>query len=118
MKKISLITIFVLFIMIRLVYADPHLTCDLYPPTVTQPTEFEIYMNGVTIPVISPIQAVTGGVRLYYDLALISIGSHTVIVKAVKVDSLWGRTVSASSIPFAFTRPGAPSTPISIGLIP
>lgn len=99
-------------------HSAPWLVCDVYPSSVTQPTEFEIFMDGSTTPIISPAQAISGGVRLRYDLQGVTTGNHSVTVKAVRVDAAWGRLTSASSVPFVFTRPGVPGTLTGIGLEP
>lgn len=117
-KRVTLLaTVFVILLPI-ISYAGPYLICDVYSTTVTQPTEFEVYMDGATSPVISPAQSVTGGVRLHYDLTSISVANHSVTIKAVRVDPIWGRLVSASSVPFSFTRPGLQQTPTGTGLEP
>ena len=96
----------------------PFLSCSVYPAGPNQPTEFEVYMDGAITPSITPALAVTGGVRLNYDLASISIGNHTVTVKGAKSDPYWGRITSSSSSPFAFVRPSGISTPIGINIVP
>lgn len=95
----------------------PFLSCAIYPAGPAQPSEFEIYMDGATTPVISPAFTVSGGVRMHYDLSTMTVGNHTVTAKAAKTTPEWGRLVSSSSPPFAFTRPSAPSAPTDIVLI-
>jgi len=95
----------------------PFLSCAIYPSGPSQPSEFEIYMDRATAPVISPAFAVSGGVRMNYDLSTIAVGNHTVTAKAAKTTPEWGRLVSLPSSPFAFTRPSAPSAPVDIILI-
>ena len=95
----------------------PFLVCTTYASGPNQPTEFEVYLDGATAPIISPAQTVTGGVRLHYDVSAVTNGNHTVTVQAVRVDALWGRLESAASAPFAFTKPSAPDVPSGIGLV-
>lgn len=94
----------------------PFLTCDPYIPTETQPSEFEIYMDGAAVPAITPAIVITGGKAFEYDLVSISKGSHTVIVKAALTDPIWGRQVSDASSPFVFVRPSAPRAPLNVRL--
>ena len=85
----------------------PFLVCDPYPTTELQPTEFELNIDGGTL-IISPAEALSGGgVSLKYDLQGVSVGAHTVSIRACLVDAVWGRECSIAT-PFAFTRPAAP----------
>jgi hypothetical protein len=60
-----------------------------------------------------------GGVRVCaLDVTGIAAGAHSILVKAVVVDPLWGRLESAPSSPLAFTRPQAPAAPAGIRLVP
>ena len=93
----------------------PYLTCDSYS-TTPQPTEFEVYMDGAAIPVISPAKTDATGAYLWYDLATIPNGHHSVMAKAALIDPNWGRLVSNPSSPFAFERPSAPVAPLNIRL--
>ena len=95
----------------------PFLACSVYAAGPNQPTEFEVYMDGATSPVISAAFPDSGGVRLNYDLATIGTGNHTVIVKAAKPSTQWGRLTSPASSPFAFERPSAPSAPTGLVII-
>jgi len=63
----------------------------------------------------SPAQAVTGGVRLHYDVSGVSTGSHTVRIRAYKNDAVWGRLESDEAV-FTFVRPASPAAPANIGL--
>jgi len=90
--------------------------CDPYLTTATQPTVFELIVDGGT-PINSPAQVMTdGSKRLYYDVGYIASGNHTIGVKACVDDLTWGRSCSAS-VPFTFTRPGGPAAPANFGLI-
>ena len=94
----------------------PFLVCDAYSTSVTQPTEFEVFMDGATVPIISPAVSVTGGVGLNYDVGGVTNGNHNVTVKAVRVDSIWGRLTSAATSPFAFAKPSTPGVPSGLSL--
>ena len=96
------------------VFAAPFLVCDPYPSTVAQPTHFILIIDGGS-PIRSTPQTTPEGVRLYYDLATISPGTHTVSVKACAGGELWGEVCSAE-VPFVFTRPSSPSAPRNISL--
>ena len=82
----------------------PFLVCDPYPKTVVQPSEFEIYLDGSTTPVLSQASVNTdGSVQLKLDLSTISNGAHTLTVKAAIADA-WGLSESNPTPPFAFTK--------------
>jgi hypothetical protein len=117
MKKLLFIILVMVFAA-SISYAAPFLSCDPYPLTGTQPTEFAIYLDGATIPIISPAQIIDGKVILKYDLSSISAGNHTVVIKAVTVDPKWGRLESIATNPFVFQRLSNPPTPTGIGLVP
>ncbi len=57
-------------------------------------------------------QAVTGGVRLHYDLVGLSNGGHTVVVAACNE---WACSTTVS---FSFNKQTAPVTPTGIGTSP
>lgn len=119
MKKIFLAILLGLalfFIVYGLGYAAPFAVCDPYPATGIQPDEFEVVVDGGAI-VISLPETVTGGKRLHYDVSGVSVGPHTMNVKACKTDVAWGRLCSTAT-PLAFTRPSAPVAPVSLGLVP
>lgn len=52
------------------------------------------------------------------DLVAVTVGAHTVKVKARTVDPLWGNLESAETTPLAFSRPGVPPTPTGLTLTP
>lgn len=118
MKRLFGSVVAFLMVFLLLLFAGPFLVSDNYPTTVTQPTEFEVYMDGSTTPIISPAQTVSGGVRLHYDVGAVATGNHNVTIKAVRVDVAWGRLTSVSSAPFAFTKPSTPGVATNIGLEP
>ena len=65
----------------------------------------------------SPAQAVTGGVRLYYDVGGLSGGTHTITVRSFKnYAEPWARKES-DPVNFTFTVPVSPSAPAGIGLV-
>jgi hypothetical protein len=96
-----------------------HLTCDPYPKTVTQPTEFELYIDGATTPVKSPVQVnADGSVQMEYDLSSLAAGAHSIVVKAA-IEDVWGVSESPADPPFTFTKRDlttAPSAPSNIKL--
>lgn len=93
------------------VSAAPFLTCDPYPATGQQPTEFVVTIAGLTAPVVTPAVDVTGGKALRLDLGPLNLsGSKTITAKA---RNAWGE--SAASAPFTFTA-GVPGVPGGLGL--
>ena len=115
MKRWIGVLIGVLFFGVPVVHAaGPYAVCDPYPSTVTQPDGFTLSVDGGAL-VDSTAQAVTGGVRLHYDVGGVSAGSHTIRVKAYKVDAVWGR-LESTEVVFTFVRPASPSAPANIGL--
>ena len=93
----------------------PYVVCDPYPASGVQPDGFAVSVDGGAV-VESPAQAVTGGVRLYYDVSTVNSGTHTMRVKAYKLDAVWGRLESTEAV-FTFSRPASPSAPAGIGLV-
>lgn len=93
--------------------SSPYLVSDSDIST-NKPTHYSVVMDGA-VEVLSPAQIVTGGVRLHYDLAGISVGTHNVSVKAVLIDTIWGRLDSTAS-PFSFLKPASPAQPGNIVL--
>jgi hypothetical protein len=70
------------------VQAAPFLTCDPYPSTGLQPSEFVVTVSGVTAPIVTPAVAVTGGVAMRLDLGPLNLsGAKTVTAKA---RNAWG----------------------------
>lgn len=102
MKKL-LIAIMVILLPV-LAYASPFIVCDPYPTTVEQPDYFNVTLDGGAVVQSTP-QAVTGGLRLHFDLSGISNGTHNMTVAACNE---WG---CSSTVPFGFTKavPGAPA---------
>jgi len=98
-----------------LAVAAPFVVSDPYPAASLQPDGFAVAVDGGAV-VESPAQAVTGGVRLYYDVSAVSAGTHTLRVKAYKNDAVWGRLESTEAV-FTFSRPASPSAPAGIGLV-
>jgi len=103
--------------------ATPFVVCDPYPPAVVQPDNFKVTMDGGAVTNSAP-QTVPEGVRLRYDLATISVGSHSMTVQACKTypaDEWHPNPTEACSatVNFPFTRPAegtSPSAPASIRL--
>jgi hypothetical protein len=113
MKRLLLILAMVLLPMVAL--ASPFLTCDPYPTTVTQPTEFGIIMDTASVDTYVPATTNTDGSKgLNYDLANLAIGAHNVKVRACVPDTSTtpaGRSCSDYT-PFSFSiTPKAPSAP-------
>jgi hypothetical protein len=57
-----------------------------------------------------------GSLRL--NIGTASVGSNTVNISACSnTDAVWG-VLCSPALPFTFTRPGVPSTPSGVGLVP
>jgi len=97
-------------------WAAPFIVCDPYPETVIQPNEFEVVMDGQS-PVYSPPEVMSNGtsVRLKYDVGGVSVGQHSVAVKACVNDSTWGRLCSIAT-PFSFEKPQPVVSPVNLKL--
>lgn len=97
-------------------WASPFVVSDLYPAAGIQPDGFTISVDGGAV-VESPAQAVTGGVRLHFDVGGLPGGSHTITVRAFKnYAEPWTRKES-DPVNFTFTVPVSPSAPAGIGLV-
>ena len=114
MKKLFAV-LFLAVLVPGLAWASPFVVCDPYPAASLQPDGFAVSVDGGAV-VESPAQAVTGGVRLYYDVSTVNSGTHTMRVKAYKLDAVWGRLESTEAV-FTFSRPASPSAPAGIGLV-
>ena len=123
MKGISkvFLALAMVLMMASLCFAAPFLVCDPYTGGPgTRPTEFSIILDGgkeIIVPAVPTGATGTEGVRLFYDLAAITIGSHDMNIKAVLVDPAWGRLESAI-VPFVFSRPAAAGPPNNIRITP
>jgi hypothetical protein len=92
--------------------AAPFLTCDPYPPTGAQPTEFVVTITGVSQPIITPAVNVTGGKVMMLDLEPLNLtGERTFTVRA---RNAYGQ--SAESEPFT-EWVGPPSVPTNFRVI-
>lgn len=67
----------------------------------------------VDVPVVTDLT----GKLCKYDLTAVSSGVHTLKVTFVNIDPIWGRSESALSIPFTFTRPSPTITVSPAGLV-
>lgn len=113
MKRIILVILAILLFAFN-VEASPFITCDPYIVTETQPTVFEVVMDGG-----AKVDSLPVGAMLKFDVGSVSVGSHSVSIKACTDNTAegWGRLCS-SAVPFVFTRPSTPSIPRNIKLIP
>ena len=91
-------------------WASPYLTCDPYPPNVTQPTVFKGQINGVDF-VCPATELSDGSVTMMFDLDGFWIaGDNNFSVRAANT---WGE--SASTID-SFVA-GTPAKPTGCGII-
>ena len=95
-----------------------YLVCDPYPTSVTQPTNFHIYMDGATTPIESPaFKNPDNSVQLKHDLSSVTVGQHTVQVSAV-IEDVWGISETTRT-PFTYTKRDVnikPNAPTGLGL--
>lgn len=91
-------------------WGSPFLVCD--PDTSANPPAFyKVVVDGAA-PVNAPPQAVTGGVRLHYDVAALDfLVTHQFSVSACKTNDI-GVEVCSTPANFTYTAPVAPS-PVS-----
>ena len=107
------------------VMAAPFIVSDSYPgapgevtPEVVSPTHCSIsYIEGWSPDVPVAIDS-NGRAYCKIDVGSSDPGSHTVVVKAVVYDSIWGRLESAPSNPFTFVRPVSPAAGTGLRLVP
>jgi len=100
-------------------FSAPFLICDPYPSTVIQPTFFKVSLNGGNA-VKSPVQSVTGGVRIHQDVGMAPVGLNTWNVQACITDD-WGSEVCSANSPFSSRRLGpsdAPANALNLSLSP
>lgn len=104
-----LIACFLLFGAMQLhAQAGPFLVCDPYPASQAV-TSFTLFWDGSATGVSVPVLTDSTGTYLHFDLAATTAGSHTVKARA---KNAWGE--SADSLPFTFTKSGAPPAPVNI----
>src|SRR3989304_10160425 len=95
--------------------AAPFVVCNSYTSGVITDT-FRVSLDGAP-EVVSPRWSGTtddGTVLtnvVHFDVGSVTVGAHSVTVKACKDNGVWGEACSAAS-PFSFTRPalGTPNT--------
>lgn len=66
--------------------------------------------------VSSAPEAVTGGVRLKFDLVGLAVGANTITCKAQ--NTLWGVTSASSSPPFFAIKPASLTAPRTLIIVP
>ncbi len=108
MRIILLTLLALLLVLVSTAGATPFLVCDPYPSTVVQPTYFLLVFDGGT-PIQSPVEAVTGGVRLHYDVGALTKTNHTSTVAACNTGGC------STVVPFSFTL-AVPASPVGIKL--
>jgi hypothetical protein len=109
MKRLLMVLVIMLFLPM-VVSAAPFIKSDPYLPTEVQPTSFVLVIDGGSPISVVPVAGDVGatGLILKYDVGGVTVGSHTVRVKACVNDPAWGEACSAE-VPFTFTKPVAPS---------
>lgn len=113
MKK-ALLILAVLLLCVTPVWASPFLVSDA--DTTTNPPSFYKVTVDAQSAVQSPAQAVTGGVRLHYDVAGLNLlQTHQFSVVACKLNSV-GVEVCSTSVNFTYPAPLAPTAPTGVKL--
>jgi hypothetical protein len=90
--------------------AAPFVISDAYTSGLS-PTHCGLLLDAqakVDVPVALDAQ---GRPYCKFDLAPVATGAHRIRATAVIIDPVWGRLESAESLPFDFSRPGAPGVP-------
>lgn len=93
------------------VWASPFVVCSPYVTTVIQPDEFELIIDTGTAFRVIPETLTDGSKRLHYDVGSVTVGTHTINVKACS--TLWG---CSEAVPFQFTK-SVPAKATAIGLV-
>ncbi len=109
LKRIALATVLALPFIGAL--AAPFLTCDPYPATGPQPTEFVITVGTAAPITVAATKEADGDVALKWDVGT-QTGSKTLTVKA---KNAWGE--SAATAPFSFVA-GVPAAAAGMRLVP
>ena len=91
------------------VFAAPFVISDTYPTTTTQPTYFNVVMDGGAAVQSAPQVMGDNSVRPHHDVGAVSTGTHSMTVAACNE---WG---CSSTVPFSFTK-GVPALPSGIKL--
>lgn len=91
-------------------FAAPYLTCANYANDDNKPTSFLVAMDGGAEIEVAATTNADGTVKLRYDLASISSGSHSAVIKA---KNIWGTSAASAAYPFTKAVPNAPT---SVGL--
>lgn len=95
-------------------WASPFLVCDPYTGD-TQPQYFMVAIDNAPA-VRSDAQAVTGGVRLYYDVASLDFKArHDFVARACYVNSI-GVEVCSDPANFTYPAPVIPGAPSGVRL--
>lgn len=114
MKKLFLI----LFVCLlpAIAWGSPFVVCDPY--TVGTVDYFKLTLDtGAT----QQVTLYGTPPYLHFDVGTVSVGAHTIKVKACKAATTWAAEVCSTEAVFTFTRPSVPVTPgvpTNIGLVP
>jgi len=98
-------------------HAAPFVITDSYTAPAVIPDRFRVSFDGGVETVLLPFSGtmtdgtvLTNAVR--YDLVGITVGAHTVKIRACKGDPVWGEACSPTPLtPFSFTKPAPPVAP-------
>ena len=90
-------------------FAGPFLVCD----SQTGVDHYKL-TGPAWVPVTVMAQA-DGSIKM--DVSAATVGSNSLTVAACRTDAIWGELCS-STIPFSFTRPSPPTTPVNTKLSP
>lgn len=112
MKKVFLL-LTMLFMVVTNSYAEPFVGWDAIPAVTSYKVSITSPTGGLTTTVI--VSPADNPVKV--DVASAAIGTSSIKVKACITDE-WGEACSADSVPFDYTRHGAPVIPKNLRLIP
>jgi hypothetical protein len=99
------------------VSAAPFIIADVSLDTI-QPTHCGIYIDTSPKTEIVVVKDAAGKAYCKVDVGTLTIGAHTIKKTYIVKDPIWGTLESAQSVPFAFSRPMLPTTPVGLELAP
>lgn len=84
--------------------------CDPWT-SAPKPTHIAVKVDGGAFVEVPVALDASGNPFCRYSLNGLKSGAHTILMRAVLIDDIWGRLESVDSAPFAFSKPVAPVAP-------